>query len=52
MIDEKKLIMHLNDWMLQESYSEAMKNPADVIAECIKAVEEQPKIGEWIPCSE
>lgn len=52
MIDEKKLILHLNDWMLQESFLRYMKNPADTIAECIKAVEEQPKIGGWIPCSE
>lgn len=52
MIDEKKLILHLNDWMLQESFLRWMKNPADTIADCIKAIEEQPKIGEWIPCSE
>lgn len=52
MIDEKKLILHLNDWMLQESFLRHMTNPADTIAECIKAVEEQPKIGGWIPCSE
>lgn len=52
MIDEKKLILHLNDWMLQESYLRQLKNPADIISECIKAVEEQPKISEWIPCSE
>lgn len=52
MIDEKKLILHLNDWMLQESFLRHMTNPADTIAECIKAVEEQPKIGGWIPCSD
>lgn len=52
MIDEKKLILHLNDWMLQESYLRQLKNPADTISECIKAVEEQPRIGGWIPCSE
>lgn len=52
MIDERKLILHLNDWMLQESFLRHMKNPADTIDECIKAVEEQPKIGGWIPCSE
>lgn len=52
MIDEKQLILHLNDWLLQESILRQMKNPADVISDCIKAVEEQPKIDEWIPCSE
>lgn len=52
MIDEKKLILHLNDWMLQESFLRHMKNPADTIAECIKAIEEQPKTDMWIPCSE
>lgn len=52
MIDEKKLILHLNDWMLQESFLRHMKNPADTILNVIKAVEEQPKIGSWIPCSE
>lgn len=52
MIDEKKLIAHLNDWMLQESFLRCMKNPADTIYECIKAVEEQPKIGGWIPMEE
>lgn len=51
MIDENKLIMYLNDWMLQESYSNQLKNPADTISDCIKVVEEQHKIGEWIPCS-
>lgn len=52
MIDEKKLISYLNDWMFQESFLRYMKNPADTIAECIKAVEEQPKIGEWNLCSD
>lgn len=51
MIDEKKLILHLNDWMLQESFLKQTKNSADIISDCIKAVEEQPKIGEWIPCN-
>lgn len=45
MIDENKLISYLSDWMLQESYTRQMKDPADVIAECIKAVEEQPKMS-------
>ncbi len=49
MIDEKKLILHLNDWMLQESYLQQLKNPVDIISECIKVVKEQPKVGDWIP---
>lgn len=45
MIDEKKLI---------ESFRESLNTgresfPIDLIVECI---EEQPKVGEWIPCSE
>ncbi len=52
MIDEKKLILHLNDWMLQESYLNQLKNPVDIISECIKVVQEQPKVGKWVPCSD
>ena len=45
MIDEKKLIESLRASLNtgRESF------PVDLIVECI---EEQPKIGEWIPCSE
>lgn len=52
MIDEKKLILHLNDWMLQESYSCQKRNPVDIIVECIKAIEEQPLLDDWILYSE
>ena len=45
MVDEKKLI---------ESFCASLNTgretfPIDLIVECI---EEQPKVGEWIPCSE
>ena len=45
MIDEKKLI---------ESFRASLNTgrdcfPVDLIVECIEA---QPKVGEWIPCSE
>ena len=45
MIDEKKLIESLRSSLNtgRETF------PIDLIVECI---EEQPKIGEWIPCSE
>lgn len=45
MIDEKKLIESLRSSLNtgRETF------PLDMIIDCI---EEQPKIGEWIPCSE
>lgn len=45
MIDEKKLIESLHGSLNtgRETF------PLDIIIDCI---EEQPKIGEWIPCSE
>lgn len=45
MIDEKKLIESLRASLNtgRETF------PIDLIVECI---EEQPKVGEWIPCSE
>ena len=47
MIDEKKLIEEMKEYKsLQEGIV------AEVIETMIEAVEEQPKIGEWIPCSE
>ena len=51
MIDEKKLLQHLNDWAMQEApfTEEQNRDEYDVIMECIKAVEEQPK-ADWIPC--
>lgn len=46
MIDEKKLIEDLKEYAhLSEGDS------VDAIKVAIKIVEEQPKAGEWIPCS-
>ena len=46
LIDADKLILHLNDFMLQQSPVDAQDiesiNVCAVIQECIKAVEEQP----------
>lgn len=47
MIDEKKLIEDLKEYAhLSEGDS------VDTIKVIIKIVGEQPKVGEWIPCSE
>lgn len=48
MIDEKKLIMYLSDWQLSEAY-DGNEKVYNTIEQCIKGVEEQPKVGEWIP---
>lgn len=46
LIDADKLILHLNDFMLQQSPVDAQDiesiNVCAVIQECIKAVEDQP----------
>ncbi len=42
MIDEEKLIERINQEPTDGMYT----------YEIIEAIEEQPKIGEWIPCSE
>ena len=51
MIDEKKLIEDI-----EKEIEFAMKcNMPDIVAgmrQIASAIEEQPKIGEWIPCSE
>lgn len=47
MIDEKKLIEELKEWADSVPPFES-----DIIIDVIGFVEEQPKIGEWIPCSE
>lgn len=63
MIDEKKLLKHLSDWWLSETPSgdgtvlvisgELQKTPMmKIIEDFMKTVEQQPKVGEWIPCSE
>ena len=47
MIDEKKLIEKLKEWADSVPPFER-----DIIIDVIGFVEEQPKIGEWTPCSE
>lgn len=42
MIDEKKLIKRIKEEPTDGMYTH----------EIIQAIEEQPKIGEWVPCSE
>lgn len=49
MIDEKKLIMHLNNWLFT---TELNSVEYKTIEECIKAIEEQPQADKWIPCEE
>lgn len=54
MIDEKKLLLYLNDWALQEApkFNDKENDKYKTIKECIKTVEEQQKAGEWIPVEE
>ena len=47
MIDEKKLIEILTKWEY-----DALPIERDLIEAIIYIVEDQPKVGEWIPCSE
>lgn len=47
MIDEKKLIKELTDWI-----DEAFPAERDIIVDIIALIENQPKQDEWIPCSE
>ena len=55
MIDEKKLIEELNRQKYILTFEDS--NPIDEGFNCgidkaIQLVESQPKVGEWIPCSE
>ena len=47
MIDENRLIESLEKWR-----DEAHPLESDIITDVIGLVEDQPKVGEWIPCSE
>ena len=51
MIDEKKLIAEIREKIYPERYGERC-NPLDVIYGILQVINEQPKVGEWIPCSE
>ncbi len=47
MIDEKELIDKLQEWA-----DEALPFESDIVTDVIGLIEEQPKVGEWIPVSE
>lgn len=49
MIDEKKLIGFINS---KEFQMRAIRSPKSVQEILCEFIEEQPKIGGWIPCSE
>ena len=53
MIDEKKLIENLKDFAQDEGskaiYGDKLRL---IIGDCIIEVENQPKVGKWIPCTE
>ena len=44
MIDEKELIDKLQEWA-----DEALPFESDIVTDVIGLIEEQPKVGEWIP---
>ncbi len=52
MIDENKLIEILEDYKNNEWNKELYTSLPMVVDDCIDFVENQPKIGGWIPCSE
>ena len=51
MIDEKLLIENIQQKISPERYGRVC-NPLDVIYGVLQVIDEQPKVGEWIPCSE
>ena len=51
MIDEKKLKKELREKIYPEKFGERC-NPLDVIYAILQLIDEQPKVNEWIPCSE
>ena len=51
MIDEKKLIAEIREKIRPESFGEQC-NSLDVIYAMLQLIDEQPKVGEGIPCSE
>lgn len=52
MIDEKKLIEQLESYKNNDWNKQLYTSLPTVVDDCIDFVENQPKIGEWIPCSE
>ena len=51
MIDEKKLIEAMND-RFNEKFGKVSDTLAEGFMQKEKLIREQPKVGEWIPCSE
>lgn len=51
MIDEKKLIAEIREKIYPEKFGERC-NSLDVIYAILQLIDEQPKVNEWIPCSE
>ena len=51
MIDEKKLKKELREKICPEKFGERC-NSLDVIYALLQLIDEQPKVTEWIPCSE
>lgn len=51
MIDEKKLIAEIREKIIPEKFGERC-NALDVIYAVLRVIDEQPKVAEWIPCSE
>lgn len=51
MIDEKKLKKELREKICPEKFGERC-NSLDVIYAILQLIDEQPKVNEWIPCSE
>lgn len=49
MIDEKKLIKELEEYRSKCAYDDEY---CDGITHAINEIKAQPKVGEWIPCSE
>ena len=47
----KKLIAEIREKIRPESFGEQC-NSLDVIYAMLQLIDEQPKVGEWIPCSE
>ena len=54
MIDEKKLIEEIHKLPIQVEVSKAVGHTRPFIdtADILECVENQPKVGEWIPCDE
>ena len=55
MIDEKKLIAEMREYLSKYEWLNAQGDHDQrwyAMTEALELVEHQPKVGEWIPCSE